>query len=160
MTLMKTLAAGTTAAFLATSAYAGCGVSSGNVNILANDFPALKAVTAAAAECADDGVTVAANHNKDFRNFTVQALTPNPAEYTSVIVANSSIVPLLNEGLVRPLDDLVAKHGQNLKKNQLITIDGKIMAVAFMANAQHLLLRQDILDQVGKDGADDLGRGA
>ena len=49
-----------------------------------------------------DGVTVAANHNKDFRTFHVQALTPNPAEYTSVIVANSSIVPLLNEGLLRP----------------------------------------------------------
>ncbi|MEM8973984.1 MAG: extracellular solute-binding protein, partial [Pseudomonadota bacterium] len=81
---------------------------------------------------------------------TVQALTANPAEYTSVIVANSSIVPLLNEGLVRPLDDLVAKHGQSLNKNQLITIDGKIMAIAFMANAQHLFVRQDVLDQVGK----------
>ena len=151
MTLMKSMVAGAAAAFMATSAYAGCGLSGGNVNILANDFPALKAVTGAAAECAGDGVTVTANHNKDFRTFHVQALTPNPAEYTSVIVANSSIVPLLNEGLLRPLDDLVAKHGQSLKKNQLITIDGKVMAVAFMANAQHLFVRQDILDQVGKE---------
>ena len=151
MTVMKSMVAGAAAAFMATSAYAGCGLSGGNVNILANDFPALKAVTGAAAECAGDGVTVTANHNKDFRTFHVQALTPNPAEYTSVIVANSSIVPLLNEGCRRPLDDLVAKHGQSLKKNQLITIDGKVMAVAFMANAQHLFVRQDILDQVGKE---------
>ncbi|WP_298937512.1 extracellular solute-binding protein [uncultured Ruegeria sp.] len=150
MTLMKSFAAGAVAALMATAAYAECEISSGNVNVLANDFPALKAITGTAAECASGGATISANHNKDFRNITVQALTPNPAEYTSVIVANSSIVPLLNEGLLRPLDDLVAKHGQDIPKNQLITIDGKIMAIAFMANAQHLFLRQDVLDQVGK----------
>ncbi|WP_120632147.1 ABC transporter substrate-binding protein [Ruegeria sp. EL01] len=150
MTLMKSFAAGAVAALMATAAYAECEISSGNVNVLANDFPALKAITGTAAECASGGATISANHNKDFRNITVQALTPNPAEYTSVIVANSSIVPLLNEGLLRPLDDLVAKHGQGIPKNQLITIDGKIMAIAFMANAQHLFLRQDVLDQVGK----------
>ena len=47
------------------------------------------------------------------------------------------------------MDDLVAKHGASLKKNQLITIDGKIMAIAFMANAQHLYYRKDILEQAG-----------
>ncbi|MFA3916789.1 ABC transporter substrate-binding protein [Ruegeria hyattellae] len=150
MSLIKCFATGAVAALMATAAYAECEISSGNVNVLANDFPALKAITETAAECASGGATVSANHNKDFRNITVQALTPNPAEYTSVIVANSSIVPLLNEGLLRPLDDLVAKHGQSIPKNQLITIDGKIMAIAFMANAQHLFLRQDILDQIGK----------
>ncbi|KIC47670.1 sugar ABC transporter substrate-binding protein [Ruegeria sp. ANG-S4] len=146
---MKSFAIGTVATLMATAAFAECEIASGNVNVLANDFPALKAVTAAAAECTG-GVTVSANHNKDFRNITVQALTANPAEYTAVVVANSSIVPLLNEGLLRPLDDLVAKHGQGLSKNQLITIDGKIMAIAFMANAQHLFVRQDVLDQIGK----------
>lgn len=150
MKLVRNFAAGAVAAVMATAAHAECGNAAGKVNILANDFPALKAVTETAAECASDSVSVAANHNKDFRTFHMQALTANPAEYSSVIVANSSIVPLLNEGLLRPLDDLVAKHGQSLSKNQMITIDGKIMAIAFMANAQHLFLRQDILDQVGK----------
>lgn len=138
------------AMFSAGAAMADCEISGGNVNVLANDFPALKAITSKAAECTG-GVTVAANHNKDFRTFHVQSLTPNPAEYTSVIVANSSIVPLLNEGLVRPLDDLVAKYGQDIPKRQLITIDGKVMAIAFMANAQHLYLRKDILEQVGME---------
>ncbi|MEM8869692.1 MAG: extracellular solute-binding protein [Pseudomonadota bacterium] len=150
MSLIRSLVAGAVVALTATAAHAECEIASGNVNVLANDFPALKAITSTAAECASGDVTIAANHNKDFRTFHVQALTPNPAEYTSVVVANSSIVPLLNEGLLRPLDDLVAKHGQSLGKNQLITIDGKIMAIAFMANAQHLFLRQDILDEVGK----------
>jgi ABC-type glycerol-3-phosphate transport system substrate-binding protein len=75
----------------------------------------------------------------------------NPAEYTSAIIANSSIVALINEDVIRPLDDLVAAHGADIPTQQLITIDGKVMAVAFMANAQHLVYRKDILDQVGAE---------
>ena len=55
----------------------------------------------------------------------------------------------MNEDVIRPLDDLVAKHGANLQSSQLIKIGGKVMAVAFMANAQHLMYRKDILDQIG-----------
>ncbi len=132
------------------AATAGCGISSGNISVLANDFPALHAVVSTAEECAGDNVTFAKHHTAQHREIQVAALTADPAEYTAVIVANSSAVPLINNDLIRPLDDLVAKHGQHLKKSQLITIDGKIMAIAFMANAQHLFVRKDILDQVGK----------
>ena len=76
-------------------------------------------------------------------------MSGNPAEYTSAIIANSSIVALMNNDVIRPLDALVAKHGKSLKKNQLITIDGKVMAVAFMANAQHLVYREDVLKKIG-----------
>ena len=62
---------------------------------------------------------------------------------------NGTIVPLLNEGTIRPLDDLVAKYGQNLTPNQLIKIDGKIMAIAFMVNMQHLFYRKDIFEELG-----------
>ena len=75
-------------------------------------------------------------------------MSSEPAEYTSAIVANTSIVALLNNDLIRPLDDLVKKHGSKLKKNQLITINGKVMAVAFMANAQHLVYRKDVLEKL------------
>ena len=50
---------------------------------------------------------------------------------------------------LRPLDDLVEKYGQNLNKSQLITFDGKIYAVAFMANAQHLWYRESIFNELG-----------
>ena len=129
--------------------YAGCGISGGSIRILSNDFPALHAVLDAAEKCAGGGVTFTRNQTKEHRNIQVAALTANPAEFTSAIVANSSIVPLLNDGLIRPLDALVAKHGRGLKKHQLITINGKIMAVAFMANAQHLYYRKDILARAG-----------
>ena len=58
----------------------------------------------------------------------------------------------MNDDLVRPLNDLVEKYGSHLKPNQLITIDGKVMAVAFMANSQHLFSRTDILKKAGVDG--------
>lgn len=133
----------------ASTVHAGCGIESGSIRILANDFAALHAVVGTAEQCAGDGVTFTKNHTTEHRDLQVAALTANPAAYTSAIVANSSIVPLLNEGLIRPLDDLVAEHGQSLKKNQLITIDGKVMAVAFMANAQHLYYRKDLLAKAG-----------
>ena len=147
--LSKVLLTTTFMILLGHTTYAGCGISGGSIRILSNDFPALHAVVDAAEKCAGGGVTFTKNQTKEHRNFQVAALTANPAEFTSAIVANSSIVPLLNDGLIRPLDALVAKHGRGLKKHQLITINGKIMAVAFMANAQHLYYRKDILARAG-----------
>ena len=151
MTFSTRITAAAAAFFMsAGAAYAACPVTSGNVSILANDFPALHAVVDTAEACVGDGATFSKNHTAKHNEIAIAAMSANPSEYTARIVANSSIVPLLNDGLIRPLDDLVAKHGQSLKPNQLIRIDGKVMAVAFMANAQHLVVRQDILDKVGK----------
>ena len=147
--ISKVLLTTTFMILLGHTTYAGCGISGGSIRILSNDFPALHAVIDAAEKCAGDGVTFRRNQTKEHRNIQVAALTANPAEFTSAIVANSSIVPLLNDGLIRPLDALVAKHGRGLKKHQLITINGKIMAGAFMANAQHLYYRKDILARAG-----------
>jgi len=133
----------------ASTAYAACDIPAGSVRILSNDFEALRVVNAAAEECAGDGVTVTANATAEHKNLQVPALTINPAEYTVAMVANNSIVPLLNDDLIRPLDDLVAKYGQDLQPNQLIKIDGKIMAIAFMGNSQHLFYRKDILEKAG-----------
>lgn len=149
MSIKKLSMIGAAAMFMGTTAYAGCGISAGNVNIIGNEFEAIQVVVDGAKACTGDGVTVESNLNKDYRDLQVAALTPNPAQYTSVITNNGAIVPLLGENLIRPLDDLIAKHGQSLSKNQFITIDGKVMAVAFMANAQHLFVRKDILDQAG-----------
>jgi ABC-type glycerol-3-phosphate transport system substrate-binding protein len=133
------------------TAMADCGIESGRVAILSNDFPALHAMAEGAAECASDSVTVTANQTTEHRDIQVAALTANPAEYTSAVVANSSIVPLLNEGLIRPLDDLIAQYAPDLPVTNRITIDGQVMAVAFMANAQHLFVRDDVLAQVGME---------
>ena len=148
---LKTITFAGAIALLGSTAIAGCGISSGNVSILSNDFPAIQAVTSAAATCAGDGVTVETNLTKDHKDIMVAALTANPAQYSSVIVSNSTLVTLMNDGLLRPLDEMVAKYGAALNKNQLITVNGKVMAVAFMANAQHLFSRVDVLKAAGVD---------
>ena len=121
----------------------------GSINILANDFPALRTYTDTAKACAGSSADFKVNHTSEHNNLAMAALSANPAEYSVRIGANSSVVPLMNEGLIRPMDDLVAKYGQGLQKSQLITINGKVMAVAFMANTQHLYYRKDILNELG-----------
>ena len=132
-----------------TFAFADCGIAAGSVRILSNDFEALHVVASGAEECASPTVTVTKNQTTEHKNIQVAALTTDPATYTVAMVANNSVVPLLNDGLIRPLDDLIAKYGQDLEPNQLIKIDGKVMAIAFMANAQHLHYRKDLLEQAG-----------
>lgn len=145
MTFKKlTLAFALTAA-TATSALA-CEIGA-RVSVVGNEFPAIQTVGAGARDCT--GAEVKTNLTADHQKINVAGMSGNPAEYTSAIVANTSIVALMNEDLIRPLDDLVAKHGQALQQSQLITIDGKVMAVAFMANAQHLMYRKDVLEQIG-----------
>ena len=124
----------------------GCKISA-RVSLVGNEFPAIHAVADGAKVC--KGSEVKANLTADHQKINVAGMSGNPAEYTSAIIANSSIVALMNNDVIRPLDDLVAKHGKSLKKNQLITINGKVMAVAFMANAQHLVYRSDILEKAG-----------
>lgn len=145
----KTLATTAVFALLSGGAHAACGIEKGNISVLGNDFGAIHAVVDRARECATGDVTFEANLTTEHRDIQVAALTADPAQYTVAIVANGSLVPLLNEGLVRPLDDLIEKHGQSLGKNQLISVGGKVMAVAFMANAQHLFYRKDILEEAG-----------
>jgi len=128
-----------------------CGANSGRVNIVGNEFPAIKTVAANAAKCQTGTLTVKSNLTANHQRINLAGMQGNPAEYTTAIVATSSIIALINDNVLRPLDSLVAAHGQDIPKNQLITVDGKILAVAFMANAQHLVYRKDILAQVGAE---------
>ena len=152
---LKTFAmAGAFTGLLGSAAFAAdCGPAGQSIRILGSDFPAIQAISAEAeANCGAAASEFIINLRDDTRDMMNQAQTPNPAQYTSVIVANSTLTQLMNDGLVRPLDALVEKYGANLNPNQMITIDGKIMAVAFMANSQHLFVRTDILEEAGVDG--------
>lgn len=153
MFLKKFATAGLMAGLLSSAAYAAdCGPSGQSVRILGSDFPAIQAVSGAAqANCQSGAAEFTVTLRDNTRDIMNQAQTPNPAEYTSVIVANSTLTQLMNDGLVRPLNDLVEKYGAHLKPSQLITINGDVMAVAFMANSQHLFARTDILAQAGID---------
>lgn len=148
LTLTALLGASALAVTAGTAA-ADCNITEGRVSIIGNEFPAIRAVAARAAECATGGVTVRANLTSQHQTLNVAGMSTTPPEYTSAIIANSSIVALINDGVIRPLNDLVAAHGASLQPHQLISVGGDIMAVAFMANAQHLVYREDVLEGLG-----------
>ena len=145
---LRKLAIASTLAVMASSAADACQISA-RVSVVGNEFPAIQTVGKGAQACS--GADVSTNLTADHQKINVAGMSGNPAEYTSAIIANSSIVALMNNDVIRPLDDLVAKHGKDLQKNQLITINGKVMAVAFMANAQHLVYREDVLKKIGME---------
>lgn len=150
MTKFTKLIGATAAALtMGTAAFAdghGC-TAEGRLSIIGNEFPAIQSIAALAQSC--EGVVGEANLTADHQTLNLAGMSGDPAEYTTAVVANSSIVALINEGVVRPLDDLVAEYGGALSPSQLITVDGKIMAVAFMANAQTLMYREDVLNDLG-----------
>jgi ABC-type glycerol-3-phosphate transport system substrate-binding protein len=115
------------------------------LTMLSNSYDAWKAVTNAMASCGNFTSTL----DKDFQQKHSDALAANPSLYDIVGISNGSITPLLNAGTVRPLDALVKKYGSNLLPNQLIKIDGKIMAIAITVNNQHLMYREDIFQNLG-----------
>lgn len=108
-------------------------------------FPAWKAISASMQECGN----FTAEHDQEIRTKGAPALAAKPALYQIENVHNGTIVPVLNQNTIRPLDDLVAKYGQQLRPNQLIKINGKIMAIALFVNLQHFQYRKDLFDKLG-----------
>ncbi|MEM9578148.1 MAG: extracellular solute-binding protein [Pseudomonadota bacterium] len=143
---LKNIALASALALAAGSAAQACEIDA-RVNIVGNEFAAIQAVVGKAKECS--GAEIKSNLTADHQKINVDGLAGNPSEYTTAIIANSSIVALMNEDVIRPLNDLVEKHGEGLSEGQLIRIGGDIMAIAFMANAQHLMYRKDLLAEAG-----------
>ncbi|WP_299045963.1 extracellular solute-binding protein [uncultured Tateyamaria sp.] len=145
---LKKLALAGAISLLGTTAFAACSYENDvPLKSLSAGFEAWKAVTDAMAECGN----FQAELDQEFRTKQPAAFEANPSLYHIGGVSNGTITPLLNAGTIRPLDDLVAKYGENLSPNQLIRVDGKIMAVAMMVNTQHLMYREDIFSDLGID---------
>ena len=144
--LPKRLLATAVALLLATGAQADCAFENDTtVRMLSASFPAWVGVTDAMKECGN----VEAELNNEFLEKMKEGFAASPPLYHIGGLYGSAIIPLIDANLIRPLDDLVEKYGQNLQPNQLILVDGKIMAIAMMVNAQHLMYREDILNDLG-----------
>ncbi|MEZ5793732.1 ABC transporter substrate-binding protein [Albidovulum sp.] len=144
--MMKRMMMSGVFALMSSAAWAGCAFENTvPLKSLTAGFEAWKSATSAMAECGN----FQAELDQEFRTKQAAAFAANPSLYQIGGVANETIVPLLNAGTIRPLDDLVAKYGQNLQPNQLIKFDGKTMAIAMMVNTQHLMYRADILKDLG-----------
>ena len=134
------------ATLLAGGAWAECSFENDQpISSLSAGFEAWKAVTDSMAECG----SFEAELDQEFRTKQPAAFSAQPSLYDIGGVSNGTITPLVADGTIRPLDDLIAEHAPDLAPNQLIKIDGDTMAVAFMVNAQALMYRQDIFDELG-----------
>ncbi len=143
---LRTIAAAAVISLVATAAQADCAFENPTpVKLMSAGFQAWKVVADAMAECGN----FEAELSQEFQAKQAAGFAAEPSLYHIGGVANSSLVPLLNEGIIRPLDDLVAQYGEDLSPNQLISFDGQIMAIAMMVNAQHLMYREDILNDLG-----------
>lgn len=146
---VKRLALAGAVAVAATGAYAdghGCSFENASeVTMLSAAFEAWVAVTDAMAACGN----FAPELDQEFRTKQPEGFAADPSLYQLGGVSNGTITPLLNAETIRPLDDLIAAHGENLTPNQLIQIDGQTMAVAMMVNTQHMMYRTDIFDDLG-----------
>ena len=144
--MLKKLALAGAISLMGATAVSACSYeNTTDLKMLSAGFEAWKAVAGAMEECGN----FQAELDQEFRTKQPAAFEANPSLYQLGGVSNGTITPLLNAGTIRPLDDLVAKYGQTLKPNQLIKVDGKIMAIAMMVNTQHLMYREDILSDLG-----------
>lgn len=133
-------------ALLALPAAAACPFqNTETVKILAPSFPAWLAVTQRMQECANVQVEL----DLQYKEKQPAAMATRPALYQVAGLAINSLVPLLNDGTARPLDDLVARHGQQLQPNQLVRINGRVMAVAMLVNVPALIYRDDLFKANG-----------
>ncbi|MBM7066303.1 ABC transporter substrate-binding protein [Actibacterium sp. 188UL27-1] len=144
--MMTRLVAAGAISLLGTGAFAECAFENTvPLKSLSAGFEAWKSVTDAMAECGN----FTAELDQEFRTKQPAAFEANPSLYQIGGVSNGTFTPLLNAGTIRPLDDLVEKYGGGLAPNQLIRVDGKIMAIAMMVNTQHLMYREDVLADLG-----------
>lgn len=141
---MKTILLAGAMSVAATFASAAC-QNAVPIKHIANAFPAHEVLAAAMAECGN----FESELDKDHRLKIVDAFSANPSLYHITSITNSTSVPMMDAGLLRPLDDLIAAHGPNISDNMKIKIDGKTMAIAAFANTQHLMYREDILSDLG-----------
>lgn len=119
------------------------------IRLLSNSFPALTALADSIKACAPVHIEFSANQTNQYRQLQVPALSQNPASFELVFTGNNAIVPLLNDGLLKPLDELIEKYATALPDRLKVRVDGKTVAIALLANAQHLYVRKDLLDEAG-----------
>ena len=150
MKLSKKIIGACFAVVMGGTAYADCGLS-GEISVLSNAFPILDNIRSEVEACQDNSFKVVWKSTKDNKPIGQKAYEANPSPFDVAIGSNGTLAPLLAKGLVRPLDDLVAKYqdAYNIEDGMLIRVNGTIYAVAFQANAQHFMYRKDLFKKHG-----------
>lgn len=110
------------------------------LRIICADSPAIRSVASRACAWPDGEARFTASH---------QAIASEAEPFCAAIVDNLSFAQLLDQDVIRPLDDLIARLDAEIPEHGRVKADGQIMAIAFMADTQVLAGRRAVLEQAG-----------
>ena len=142
------------AASLPTMAFATCAniTAKGEVNIIGAAFPALQHIAKEMETCNKNGLKVSFKMTPEARNETERAFAAEgKSAFDAAVVSMGVYSGLQSKGQLQSMTDLVAKYKTKYKieDNMLVKVNGEVMAIAFMQNAQNLFYRKDIFDKLG-----------
>ncbi len=150
------LATATALALVPTLSQAKCDrlnqVKAGEINIVGNSFPALQHIAKEMETCTQGGLKVQFKMTPRAREETEQAFaSAGRSPFDAAVVSMGVYANLESRGQLQPMTDLVNKYRTRykLEESMLVRVNGEVMAVAFMQNAQNLFYRKDLFDKHG-----------
>jgi multiple sugar transport system substrate-binding protein len=150
------MAACVLAATLPSLAHARCdklvSAKAGEINIIGNVFPALQHIAKEMETCTQDGLKVNFKMSANARTDIEQAFaSTGQVPYDAAVVSGGVFSKLNGLGQIQPMTDLVEKYKAKYKieESMLVRVNGQVMAIAFMQNAQNLYYRKDVFDKHG-----------
>ena len=131
-----------------------CGEITGNgdINIVGNAFPALQHIAKEMESCNRSGLKIAFKMTSEARQETERAFaSAGKSPFDAAVISMDTFSTLFSKRQLLPMTDLVAKYKAkyNIEEKMLIRVNGEVMAIAFMQNAQNLFYRKDIFDKHG-----------
>ncbi len=134
-------------------AFAKCDIKAqGDINIIGNSFPALQHIAKEMESCNKPGLKIAFKMTPQARQEVEQAFaSEGKSPFDAAVVSMGAYANLQSKGQLQSMTDLVNKYRAKYKieDNMLIRVNGEVMAIAFMQNAQNLYYRKDIFDKLG-----------
>ena len=124
----------------------------GEINIIGNSFPALAHIAKEMESCTQGGLKVQFKMTPNARTEIEQAFaTQGKSAFDAAVVSGGVFTNLNALGQIQPMTDLVEKYKAKYKieENMLVRVNGQVMAIAFMQNAQNLYYRKDLFDKHG-----------
>jgi ABC-type glycerol-3-phosphate transport system substrate-binding protein len=127
-------------------------VKPGEINIVGNSFPALQHIAKEMQSCTQGGLKVQFKMTPQIQQEVQQAFgSAGKSAFDAAVVSMGVFADLQSKGQLQPITDLVNKYKAKYKieDNMLIKVNGEVMAIAFMQNAQNLFYRKDLFDKHG-----------
>ena len=127
-------------------------VKPGEINIVGNSFPALQHIAKEMQSCTQGGLKVQFKMTPQIQPEVQQAFgSSGKSAFDAAVVSMGVFADLQSKGQLQPITDLVNKYKAKYKieDNMLIKVNGEVMAIAFMQNAQNLFYRKDLFDKHG-----------